>query len=178
MGEQDVADQRGAFACRGGPGLMPWDASRVLGPRTPFDPSPAGVASAICGRFLSAGGTSLSGAPATMPPGSVRDVRLAQRRVAPSKANDCASPSGSMVRRFNLRPCVTLPSADAIWSFGAKKREPARSEALLWGGDSVPRVPCRACMESSKLSFCGLLRIFEGAISDTDGCATCINAIY
>ena len=51
MGEQDVADQRGAFACREGPGLMPRAAFRVFGargsraltPRRPLagGPSPA-----------------------------------------------------------------------------------------------------------------------------------------
>ena len=69
---------------------------------------------------------------------------------------------GSMAGRFYLGPRVTLPSAGAIWSFGTEGRGPARSEAPLRGGDGVPRVPRRACLESGKPSSRGLPRVFEG----------------
>ena len=45
MGEQDVADQRGAFACREGPAAhVVAGPSSVSGPRAPSDPSSAGAA--------------------------------------------------------------------------------------------------------------------------------------
>lgn len=106
-----------------------------------------------------AGGASLSGAPLIMSPGLVPGRLAPQRCGVPCKASNCASPSCPMAGRFcYLGPYVTLPSANAPWSFGTKRRAPSMPEALLRDGKAplVRRASSR--VESGRSSSCGLLR--------------------
>ena len=97
---------------------------------------------------------------------------------APCKTNKNASPSGSMVRRFCfLGPCVRYLPLTPFGHFGTKMRAPAMPEALLQDGKALFVRCASTCMESGKLSSCGMRPSLERGATYNVG-PLCVVQIY